>query len=124
VGGERRKKLITPDDPHWFVLFLCSRWGKSLTEIESMPISELNEHRWFHDNYKWGMHDDLLAMQLTHSIKTVNHKSSVQPWMVKSWTTQRDYTYRLQRLITKPVTAIRSGFFAVVNAIKGMKNGN
>ena len=87
-----------------------------------MPISELNEHRWFHDNYKWGMHDDLLAMQLTHSIKTVNHKSSVQPWMVKSWTTQRDYTYRLQRLITKPVTAIRSGFFAIVAAVKGMKN--
>ena len=70
------------------------------------------------------MNDDLLAMQLAHAHKLVNSKSKSQPWMIKLWTTQRDYTYRTTKMIIKPVAAIRSGFMAIVNAIKGLKDGS
>lgn len=122
MGGERhRKKLITPDDPEWFVMHLCSRWGKTMSEIESMPVSEFEEHRRFWREYRWGMTDDLLAMTLSHHMRVANPKSTVQPWMVKQWTARKDYTYHLSKLIAKPVTAIRSGFFAIYDAVKNMK---
>ena len=68
------------------------------------------------------MTDDLQAMTMAYQMKVNNPKSSATPWMIKSWTVQKDYTYRLSRLITKPVAAIRSGFFAIMSAVKGMKN--
>jgi len=67
------------------------------------------------------MTDDLQAMSIAHQMKVANPKSSAVPWMIKSWTVQKDYTYRLSRLVAKPVAAIRSGFFAIVSAVKGMK---
>lgn len=118
--GGHNKKLITPDDLHWFVLFLCSRWGKTISEIESMPLSELLEHKQFWMNYKWGMTDDLLSMTISHEMKRHSSKTSVEPWMVKDWTTQRDYTYRITQLIVKPASALRSGFFAIYDAIRAM----
>jgi len=120
-SGGLRKKLITPDDPRWFILFLCSRWGKSKSEIESIPYSEFCEHLNFWREYRWGMTDDLQAMSIAHQMKVANPKSSAAPWMIKSWTVQKDYTYRLSRLVAKPVAAIRSGFFAILSAVKGMK---
>jgi hypothetical protein len=86
-----------------------------------MPVSEFEQHKWFWDNYRWGMSDDLLSISITNQIKSAAPKARVEPWQVKQWTTQKDYTYRMTRLIIKPVAAIRSGFMAVVNAIKGMK---
>ena len=72
------------------------------------------------------MQDDLLSIGITNHMKTVSTKSKVEPWMVKQWTTQKDYTYRLAltRLLVKPTEAIRSGFMAVVDAVKGLVNGN
>ena len=86
-----------------------------------MPVSEFEEHRQFHKEYRWGMNDDLLAMNLAYQMKVNAPKSNVQPWMVKEWTLQKDYTYRISKLVTKPVAAIRSGFFAIVEAVRAMK---
>tara|TARA_R110000868_G_scaffold102246_2_gene281597 strand:+ start:7576 stop:7788 length:213 start_codon:yes stop_codon:yes gene_type:complete len=67
------------------------------------------------------MSDDLASMALAHDMRKHSTKVSVEPWMVKSWTTQRDYTYRITQLVVKPASAIRSGFFAIYQAIANMK---
>ena len=85
-----------------------------------MPVSEFEEHKWFWENYKWGMGDDLLSIAVTNQIKSAAPKSTVVPWMVKQWTVQKDYAYRHTRLAVASVTKIRSGFMAVAEAIKGM----
>lgn len=113
---------MTPDDPQWFVMFLCSRWGKSKAEIEALPWSEFNEHWQFWKDFRWGMSDDLQAIAITQYMRKSNPKSTVQPWMIKNWTTHKDFTYKLTRLIVKPASAIRSGFFTMLEAIKAMKN--
>jgi hypothetical protein len=85
-----------------------------------MPVSEFDEHQWFWKHFRWGMTDDMLSIQTTMFAKKTNPSANIEPWMVKTWSTQKDYTWRCNRLIIKPVSAIRSGFMAVVNAIKGM----
>jgi hypothetical protein len=95
-------------------MHLCSRWGKTESEIESIPVSEFYHH-WEHwENYRWGMTDDLLAILIAHK-----YQGKVQPWSVKLWTTQKDYAYRITKMAIKPASAIRSGFIAVWNAVKG-----
>ena len=123
MGRCSGKKRLTPDDPQWFKLFLCSRWGKSLAEIDELPVNEFYQHWHFWTEFRWGMNDDLQAMALAHHMKVSAPKSTVKPWMLKQWTTQRDYTFRLSHLVQKPVSAIRSGFFAILNAAKELKNG-
>lgn len=119
----QRGKRLTPGDDRWFALFLCSRWGKFLSEIESMPISEFSQHKQFWQNNRWGMTDDLQAIQIVNFMRSKSSKIKVQPWQVKQWTTQKGYTYRMTHLIIKPAAAIRSGFMSILNAIKGSKNG-
>lgn len=96
-----------------------------MSEIEQMPVSEFDQHKWFWEDYRWGMQDDLISIGITNHMKSVSTRSKVEPWMVKQWTTQKDYTYRLAmtRLIVKPVEAVRSGFMAIVDAVKGLMNG-
>ncbi len=101
------------------MLFLCSRWGKSLAEIGEMPISEFRQHKWFWDNYRWGMQDDLLAIQVTQSMSSQGSRN-LKPFHVKLWTTQNQFTYQIVKLAIKPTAVIRSGFMAVFNAISGM----
>jgi len=88
-----------------------------------MPYSEFSEHKWFWENFKWGMVDDLMSISIVNYMKAKGSKAVLNPWMVKQWTLQKDYTYRCSKLIIKPVAAIRSGFMAMVNAIKGQTNG-
>ena len=104
----------------WFVLFLCSRWGKSIAEIEELPYSELMAHKEFWDTYRWGMADDMSAIATTMYMRSKSSKSKTEPWMVKNWTVQRGFAYEAAQAILKPASAIRSGFFAIVDAIKGM----
>jgi hypothetical protein len=88
-----------------------------------MPASEFEGHRRFWQNYKWGMNDDLQAIAISNFIKSKAPKSKVEPWMVKEWTLQENFTHRVKQLVKKPVSAIRSGFFAIFEAIKGLNRG-
>jgi hypothetical protein len=87
-----------------------------------MPYSEFKDHKWFWENFKWGMQDDILAIGVCNHLRSQSSKANVSPWMVKQWTLQSNYTYRVTKLITKPVAAIRSGFMAMVDAIKASTN--
>jgi hypothetical protein len=115
------KKLITPSDRQWFVLFLCSRWGKSLAEIHAMPVSEFDQHWNFWKTYKWGMTDDLLAITAANELRFRTSKSKVRPYDVKEWTLQKDYAYRVAAVVAKPVSAIRSGFEAMLRMMGSRK---
>ena len=44
-------------------------------------------------------------------------KSKVKPYDVKEWTLQRDYAYKAAAIVAKPVSAIRSGFEAMMRMI-------
>lgn len=88
-----------------------------------MPLSEFRRHKWFWNEYRWGMTDDLLAISIATQFKSVSAKSNVHPWQIKHWTVQKDYAWQSSKLVVKPVSAIRNGFMAVYNAIKGMKHG-
>jgi len=114
------KKLITPDDEQWFVLFLCSRWGKYKSEIEAMPYSEFCQHRQFWQHYRWGMTDDLMAIKVAFDYNTASRKNSLVPHQVKQWAVQPDYAFKVLTKAIKPVTAIRNGFMAIVEAVKGV----
>lgn len=105
------------------MLFLCSRWGKSLAEIEALPYSEIMLHKEFWDSFRWGMTDDLVAIALTTYLQSKSSKIKVDPWQVKNWTVQKGYAYRIKELIIKPTAVLRSGFLAIVDAIKGGSNG-
>lgn len=87
-----------------------------------MPISEFYRHKWFWNEYRWGMTDDLMAISVAAQFRAASAKSTVHPWQVKHWTVQKDYAWQSSKLIVKSVSAIRSGFMAVYNAIKGTKN--
>lgn len=68
------------------------------------------------------MTDDLLSILITHNMRQAsNGKVTLQPWMIKEWTTQKNYSYRLTTLITQSVESVRNGFMAIYEAIKGMK---
>jgi len=67
------------------------------------------------------MHDDMMAIQTAWNIKVNNPKSTAQPWMVKEWAIQKDYTWRMDKIIAKPVSTIRNGFRAILSAFAGMK---
>jgi hypothetical protein len=84
-----------------------------------MPASEFEGHRLFWDKFRWGMSDDLQAIAISNHIKTKVPKSKVEPWMVKEWTLQANFTHQVRRLAQKPVSAIRSGFFAIFEMLKG-----
>ena len=84
-----------------------------------MPISEFRQHKWFWDNYRWGMQDDLLSIQIASDM-TGKGSRNLKPHHVKLWTTQNQFTYQLVKLVIKPTAAIRSGFMAIANAISGM----
>ena len=88
-----------------------------------MPVTEFDEHKWFWDNFRWGMQDDLISIGITNQIKTAAPKADVKPWMVKHWTVQKHYTYQVTHLITKPAASIRRGFMAICNAVKAMTHG-
>lgn len=85
-----------------------------------MPVSEFDKHLHFWENWKWGMQDDMIAIDIVTQMKIANHKTDIKPWQVKQWTLQRDYSWRTTHLIMKPVAAIRSGFMTIVNAMKSM----
>ena len=84
-----------------------------------MPISEFRQHKWFWDNYRWGMQDDLLSIQIASDL-TGKGSKNLKPHHVKLWTTQNQFTYQLVKLVIKPTAVIRSGFMAIANAISGM----
>ena len=84
-----------------------------------MPISEFRQHKWFWDNYRWGMQDDLLSIQIASDM-TDKGSRNLKPHHVKLWTTQNQFTYQLVKLVIKPTAVIRSGFMAIANAISGM----
>jgi hypothetical protein len=84
-----------------------------------MPISEFRQHKWFWDNYRWGMQDDLLSIQIASDM-TGKGSRNLKPHHVKLWTTQNQFTYQLVKLVIKPTAVIRSGFMAIANAISGM----
>ena len=84
-----------------------------------MPISEFRQHKWFWDNYRWGMQDDLLSIQIASDM-TGKGSRNLKPHHVKLWTTQNQFTYQLVKLVIKPTAVIRSGFMAIANEISGM----
>ena len=86
-----------------------------------MPSSEFEGHWSFWKQFRWGMQDDLQAIAVTNQIRAAAPKTSIQPWMVKEWTVQANYTHRIQQVVRKPVSAIRSGFLAIAKAIEGLK---
>lgn len=86
-----------------------------------MPAKEFDGHWNFWKNFRWGMENELQAIAITNQIRSVAPKSNVEPWMVLGWTVQADYAYKIKQVVMKPVSAIRSGFFAIFNAISGMK---
>lgn len=86
-----------------------------------MPAKEFEGHWQFWKDFRWGMQDDLQAIAVTNQIRSVAPKAKVEPWMVKDWTIQPNYTHKIHKIVRKPVSAIRSGFFAIVKAIEGLK---
>lgn len=82
-----------------------------------MPLSEFNEHWHFWKSFKWGMTDDLLAITAANDLKFRAPKSKVKPVDVKEWTLHSGYTYKAAQVIVKPVSAIRSGFMAMMKII-------
>lgn len=51
-----------PGSLPWFFWFLCSRWGKTATEIANLSSREFLAHYEFWKQFKWGLTDDQLAM--------------------------------------------------------------
>lgn len=82
-----------------------------------MPMSEFDQHWNYWKTYKWGMTDDLLAIVAANDIRFHAPKSKVKPCDVKEWTLQKDYAYKAAAIIAKPVSAIRSGFEAMMRMI-------
>jgi len=66
------------------------------------------------------MTDDLMAIKVAFDYNTASRKNSLVPHQVKQWAVQPDYAFKVLTKAIKPVTAIRNGFMAIVEAVKGV----
>lgn len=61
-GTIEADEVMLPGSVQWFFWFLCSRWGKTATEIGAIPGDEFLSHYEFWKQFKWGISDDQLSL--------------------------------------------------------------
>jgi hypothetical protein len=66
-------------------MFLCSRWGKTESELNEMPAGEFRRHFIFWQRFKWGIETDLQAAQTSQLISYRTGKRPPDNWAVKDY---------------------------------------
>jgi len=104
-----------PGTDNHFRLFLCSRWGKTLAEIDAMPAEEFILHKTFWESYRWGVQDDLISIVLSQILSWRTGKKPDSD--ISSWKTYALVSGGARKKITQSISSMRDGFMTMVRML-------
>ena len=114
---------MTPGDDEYFRLFLSSRWGKSLDEIDALPASEFIQHKLFGQRFRWGLVDDLLAICVSQIVSLrIGKKPEADIFTWKDYALSKSGEV-IRRITDTPVQRIRNAFMMLATVIGKKKDG-
>ena len=96
-------------------MFLSTRWGKPLSEIEALPISEINRQKLFWEHCPWGMTEDILALHHSFYVGVKSGKKVMDTVEVKRLAI---YTSAVKKFVIESTKVIRSAFIGIASAMK------
>jgi hypothetical protein len=98
-------------------MFLSTRWGKPISEIESMPVNEFRRHFVFWENHKWGMTDDHLAFNGGQHLSERTGGKPPAIYDLKQYVASHS-AKKVHRI--QPVSVIRKSLGGLIGAIKAL----
>jgi hypothetical protein len=104
-------------------LFLSSRWGKTLDEIDALPASEFIQHKLFWERFRWGLVDDLLAICVSQLVSfRTGKKPDSESYTWKDYALFKSGEV-IKRITDTPVQKIRQAFMMLAQVIGKKDNG-
>jgi L-fucose mutarotase/ribose pyranase (RbsD/FucU family) len=98
-------------------MFLSSRWGKPSYEIESLPLSEFNKQKLFHEHCSWGGIDDIMALHHQYYVMAKGGKK-IEIVKVKKLAM---YTSAAKAFVVESTKTIRNAFMSIAKMMKERK---